>query len=135
MSGLKAALRRPHLPQIVRDVIQAVRATRSDPVSGRSREADALHAFAHLAHITIAAKGVLAPGDNDLIDAVETIAHRHLDKGSDARLRQALSRIEPFGLRDPVEAAHTETMLATATAYYYFGLAVGLVFAVRHRTN
>lgn len=136
MSGLKTAFRRQHLPQIVRDVIHAVRTTRLEPGSRRSPEADALRAFAHLAHVTIAAKGVLAPGDSDLVDAIETVARRHLGTGKyDTRLQQALRRIEPFELRDPVETAQTETVLATATAYYYFGLAVGLVFAARHRTN
>lgn len=98
--------------------------------NGRRRgEAAALANFAHLAQLSIPARGVLAPIDNDVIEAIHAVSSAHLGHDRAARaFRRSLRRVKTFELRDAVDAAHTDVLLATATAYYYAGLAWGLTF-------
>jgi hypothetical protein len=100
----------------------------------------ALAEFTTLAMRKVPARGIFDPGDRsepELFDSVEAVASRHLGLG---RAKKALSasfeaaRL-PFEQQDAIEQAALEVKGISETAYFYVGLAFGLVFALGYRAS
>lgn len=100
--------------------------------------APALAAFTALAFRQVPARGLFDPGirdEPDLFAAIEAVAVKHLELGK-ARtgFRQALKEARlPFEQADEVEQAAQQVQAVTDTAYFYAGLAFGLVFTLGYR--
>ena len=96
----------------------------------RPGQAEALRAFGILARVQIPARGVLAPIDDELYNAIDRIAVAHLNL-DDARkaLGGALIDIEPFTKRDEIEVAVNHLSAVLDVAYFNAGLAFGITFA------
>jgi hypothetical protein len=88
-----------------------------------------LSAVARLAVRNVGFRGVLAP-DPELYKPIEDLAKEHLEL-ADAKqeFSAALERVKKFKRRDAIESAHTRMLDVSDTAYYYVGLAFGLVLA------
>ena len=105
-------------------------AEQHDPDTDRTGEANALIACGHLAARIVPARGVLAPVDDDLYQAISAIAAQHLGfREVRKTFRKALERIQSFDERDAVESAHTHLITLSDATYYYTGLAFGLTLA------
>lgn len=120
----KATSLSPAVERVVRAAAFAAR----DGDRGRG-EAAALANFAQLAQLSVPARGVLAPIDNAVIAAIHAVSSTHLGHDRVTRaFRRSLRRVKAFEVRDAVDTSHTDVLLATATAYYYAGLAWGLTY-------
>jgi hypothetical protein len=96
----------------------------------RHREAAALRAFAELARVEIPARGVFAPRESELCEAIEAIATRHLGfRGPMKALRAKLATVEPFERRDAIASAATRVRTVSDAANFSAGFAFGVTFA------
>lgn len=101
--------------------------------------AEAFIALTSLALQKAPVRGIFDPGVRDepeLFAAIESVAVAHL-RMSQARStwRQALTAAElPLDRRDDIETAALQVASVSDTAYFYAGLAFGLVFIGTHRT-
>lgn len=96
----------------------------------RPGEADALRAFGELARVHIPTRGVLAPIENELYQAVDRIATKHLRLATARKaLIAALAGVEPFSRRDEIESAADTFRSVSDVAYFNLGLALGVTFA------
>lgn len=94
--------------------------------------ARALYELTAIAFTKVPARGVFDPtcrGDEELFSAVERVALAHLELASARRAwHRALDEARlDASRRDLVETAALELQTASDTAYYYTGLAFGLV--------
>lgn len=114
-------------------LVRVIRAANHEAKFGDGRrrgEAEALAELARLALLTIPARGVLSPVDNDTCEAIHAVARRHLGYGHASRaFRRHLQQVRSFRTRDAIDTAHTDVMVATAKAHYYAGLAAGVSLA------
>ena len=119
------------LPPLLVNVIEsAVDAEQHDPNTDRTGESGVLVACGHLAARIVPARGVLAPTDDDLYQAIDAIAAEHLGFHEVRRtLRDTLERIQSFDERDAVGCAHIHVVTLSDATYYYTGLAFGLTLA------
>ena len=90
--------------------------------------ASALHELAKLFVLIVPVRGV-TPVD-DVRDAIERIAVRHLQRGkADAELRRAVARVPGVTERDAIENACVQLLESGELAHYYAGLAAGITLA------
>ena len=96
----------------------------------RQREAEALRAFGALARIQIPERGVFAPTEDELYQAIAAVAARHLGLTAATKTyRAALSAVEPFAIRDEVATAANHLRTVSDVAYFSVGFAFGVTFA------
>jgi hypothetical protein len=100
--------------------------------------ARALADLAALALRKVPSRGVFDPsirGEHDLFVAIDAIARAHLDLGAAERAwRQGLHRAGlSIDARDRLERAAAQRQAVSDTAYFYTGLAFGLVFVCLSR--
>jgi hypothetical protein len=118
-------------------LLPIVRAAQTQCPSGH---ADALAALLILASQKVPARGIFDPGVRDEPDfylEIETVAKAHLEFGeARAAWRKALKAANlGIDLRDDIEAAALDVAGISDTAYFYTGLAFGLVFASPWRAS
>jgi hypothetical protein len=117
-------------PLLVQIIKAALDAERFDPGNDRGGHADALVAFGQLAATAVPARGVLAPVDDVLYTAFESIAVAHLSfREAKSELSAALQAVAKFEERDPIATAVTDVKTIAEAAYFYGGLAFGITFA------
>ncbi len=96
----------------------------------RQREGQALRALGELARVQIPARGVFAPTENELYQAIDAIAARHLGYAVAAKaLRIKLADVEPFAARDEIATAANHMRTLSDLACFNAGLAFGVTFA------
>lgn len=96
----------------------------------RPREAEALRALGELALVQIPARGVLAPSEDKLYQAIDRIATAYLGLGDPRNtLGAALTAVEPYTKRDEIEVAVNDLSAVLDVAYFNAGLAFGITFA------
>jgi hypothetical protein len=101
---------------------------------------DALKELAALALTKVPARGIFDPttrGEDELFSAIESVAQAHLEL-ADARKawRSALRRAALAAeTRDEVERTALQVQTVSDTAYFYAGLAFGLVFVTVYRAG
>jgi hypothetical protein len=118
-------------------LLPIVRAAHAECPAGHG---DALAALIVLASQKVPFRGILDPGVRDEPDfylEIETIAKAHLEFGeARAAWRKALKAANlGIDLRDDIEAAALDVAGISDTAYFYTGLAFGLVFAAPWRSS
>jgi hypothetical protein len=92
--------------------------------------AKALREFGDLAVWVLPIHGLFVPNNEDVATTVDRVAQQHLDLEAARReFKKALSVVEEFARRDPIESAHNHVRAASEEAYFYAGLAFGLTFA------
>ena len=99
----------------------------------------ALAEFTSLALRKVPSRGIFDPaarGEPDLFAAVEAVARRHLGLTSARKaLRHSFEAARlPFEQQDGIEQAVQQVQGISETAYFYAGLAFGLVFACGFRS-
>jgi hypothetical protein len=116
----------PEWPAAIRQIVLA--AEHECP----NGHANALHDMLALALVKVPSRGIFDPtcrGEDELFSAIEATALAHLDlAGARRAWRHAIAAAAmDTERRDLVEAAALEVQTASDTAYYYAGLAFGLV--------
>ena len=83
-----------------------------------------------MARLQIPARGVLPYSDDQLFDAIDDVAVKHLSlAAAREQLTVALSRIEPLASRDEIEVAVDHLSAVLNIAYFNAGLAFGVTLA------
>jgi hypothetical protein len=100
--------------------------------------ADALRALTALALRKVPARGVFDPGsrdESDMLVAIESVARAHLDlRGARKAWRRALADADlDLERRDALERGALQVQIVSDTAYFYAGLAFGLVLVAMGR--
>jgi hypothetical protein len=118
--------------QVARDSLPPLLLTIAETAAerGESGDAEALTAIGQVARVELLARGVLAPTENELYQAIDRIGRRYcgLAKFRRAFLR-ATASIEPYTKRDEIETAHNEFVASSDRLYFYVGLAFGITIA------
>ena len=114
-------------PLLVR-LIDAAQQAREDAAGRDIRgAAQALREFGQLALWALPIHGVFVPNNHDVSMIVERVAKQHLDwDEARSELRGALTAIESFAQRDPIESAQNHLRAVSDEAYFYAGLAFGV---------
>jgi hypothetical protein len=117
------------LPPLLIRIVEAAEQTAAQ-TDNRKEHAAALAAFGEWALTTVPARGVLAPASDADYQAIEKIADRHLkfDVASRA-FRNALAVVRSSTNVDELESAENWVRAVSDNAYYYAGLAAGVVLA------
>jgi hypothetical protein len=117
------------LPPLLVRIIEAAERTAADSDNHKGHAA-ALAAFGRWALVAVPARGVLAPSTDPDYRAVEAIADEHLSFRAARRAVQNAREImkDCAGL-DDLETAENLARAVSDNAYYYAGLAVGVVLA------
>lgn len=100
--------------------------------------AEALAALTNVALRKVPARGVFDPGaqgEHDLFVDIEAVARSHLElSAAEAAWRVALASADlSIERRDAIERAAVQVQTSSDTAYFYAGLAFGLVFVCAYR--
>lgn len=96
----------------------------------RPKEAAALRALGDLALTQVVTRGVLAPTEDELYNAIDRIATTHLGLGAARKqLGNAVAGIEPFIKRDEIEVAVNHLCAVLDVVYFNAGLAFGVTLA------
>lgn len=104
-----------------------IEALKGQETKDRPGEAAALRAFGELALIQVPSRGALAPNDDELYDAIDRIAQKHLGlRNASKEFHRATGAIEPFTTRDEIESAANHLRTISDLAYFYSGLAFGI---------
>jgi hypothetical protein len=91
---------------------------------------DALRELGTLASRALPIHGVFVPNNPDICVEIQRVSKAHLGFHQARReFRKALKVIEAFDQRDPIESAHNHLRSVEDEAYYYAGLAFGIVLA------
>jgi hypothetical protein len=99
-----------------------------DELVDRTGHGAALADFGQWALVRVPTEGVLAPDDSHAFKTIQEIAKRHLQLDvARAAVKEALSAIESFQTRDPIESAYNHLQSVYDEAYYYAGLASGIM--------
>ena len=120
----------PISPLLVR-LIEAAERSKED-ADGRDLRAvaKALREFGDLAVWVVPVHGLFVPNNDEVSTVVDGVAQQYLDLGEARRqFKKALSVVEEFAQRDPIESGHNRVRAASQEAYFYAGLALGLTFA------
>jgi hypothetical protein len=131
--GVKTAV--AEWPPVLREL---VRAAATECPHGH---ADALTDLTALAIRKVPARGVFDPsahsGDHDLFAAIETVGRAHLGLAdAETAWRQALKTAAlSVERRDAIDRAAVQLQTASDTAYFYAGLAFGLVLVCVYRVD
>jgi hypothetical protein len=121
MARSNPARRIAGLPPLLSRVIRAA-------AHESGERAAALSDLARLYMMIVPLRGV-APSD-DVRDAIERIAERHLRRGdADAELRRAMARVPGVKERDAIEDACVQLLESGELAHYYAGLVAGITLA------
>jgi len=129
MSASRAGAVSPLLVLII-DALEA------RPNKDRPKESEPLRALAELARVEVVSRGVLAPSEDELYDAIDRIATKHLGLGSRRKaLGAVLTTIEPFTRRDEIEVAVNDLCAVLDVAYFNAGLAFGVTLAELRSTR
>ncbi len=92
--------------------------------------AAALYEFGRLARLQILSRGVLPLSDDQLFDAIDVIAAKHLDlDGARGTLDAALARVEPLPSREEIEVAIDHVAAVLNVTYFNAGLAFGVTLS------
>lgn len=92
--------------------------------------AAALAEFGKLARLQIPARGVLPLSDDQLFDAIDRVAIKHLRlEAARKELDAALARVENSQSRDEIEVAVDHVCAVLNIAYFNAGLAFGVTLA------
>jgi hypothetical protein len=123
-----------HWPATLRQLIEAA------ALECPRGHAEALMELTALAFRKVPARGLFDPaarGEDDMFAAIEKVAHAHLGLGgARAASRKALDEAAlDLERRDHIERATLQVQTASDTAYFYAGLAFGLVSACLYRTG
>ena len=90
----------------------------------------ALLELGQLARLQIPLRGVLPLSDDQLFNAIDTVAIKHLDLGAVREtLDSALARIESLSSRDEIEVAVDHLCAVLNVSYFNAGLAFGVTLA------
>ena len=90
----------------------------------------ALSELGRLARLQIPARGVLPLSDDQLFNAIDKVATKHLDLGAIREaLGAALAAIEPVSSRGEIEVAVDHLCAVLNVAYFNAGLAFGVTLA------
>lgn len=96
----------------------------------RPREGEALRALGELARVEVFARGVFAPSEDALYQAIERIATTYLGLGKARKeLGDALIAVQPFKRQDEIQDAVNHLCDVLDRAYFNAGLAFGLTAA------
>jgi hypothetical protein len=107
-----------------------IEALKEQETNDRPGEAAALSALGELALVQVPSRGALAPNDDDLYNAIDRIARKHLRlRIASKEFYRATSAVEPFTQRDEIESAANHFRTVSDLAYFYAGLAFGITFA------
>ena len=110
-----------------------IEALKEQETKDRPGEAAALRAFGELALIQVPSRGALAPNDDELYNAIDRIARKHLGlRKASKEFHRATCAIEPFTKRDEVESAANHVRAVSDMAYFYTGLAFGITMMTTH---
>jgi hypothetical protein len=83
-----------------------IEALKEQEAKDRPGEAGALRAFGELALVQVPSRGALAPNDDELYDAIDRIARKHLRlRIASKEFYRATRAVEPFTKRDDIESA------------------------------
>lgn len=83
-----------------------------------------------LARLQIPVRGVLPLSDDQLFNAIDAIASKHLDlSGVRQALDAVLTRVQPVASRDEIEVAVDHLCAVLNVAYFNAGLAFGVTLA------
>lgn len=94
------------------------------------KAAAALSELGQLARLQIPSRGVLPLSDDQLFDAIDGVAVKHLDLGSAREaLDAALARVESLPSRDEIEVAIDHLCAVLNVTYFHAGLAFGVTLA------
>jgi hypothetical protein len=95
--------------------------------SDRRGEANALRALGELAVLQIPGRGVFAPNDGHLDNAIDEVAVKHLGfKVARKEFFGATSTVEPLAKRDEIETAANHLQSISDRAQFCAGLAFGI---------
>jgi hypothetical protein len=90
----------------------------------------ALVELGKLARLQIPARGVLPFSDDQLFDAIDAIAVKHLNlAAAREEMNSAVARVEPLASRDEIEVAVDHVCAVLNVAYFNAGLAFGVTLA------
>ncbi len=94
------------------------------------RVGTALAELGQLARLQIPVRGVLPLSDDQLFNAIDNVAAKHLDLGGVRQaLDAALTSIQPTSSRDEIEVAVDHLCAVLNVAYFNAGLAFGVTLA------
>ena len=92
--------------------------------------AAALRELGTMARLQIPARGVLPLSDDQLFDAIDAIAVKHLNlAAAREEMNAAVARVEPLATRDEIEVAVDHVCAVLNVAYFNAGLAFGVTLA------
>ena len=115
------------LPSLLRLLAESLDARRR---SEHHAVAAALLEFGKLARLQIPARGVLPLSDDQLFDAIDTVAVNHLRlAAAREELNLALARVELLNSPDEIEVAVDGLCAVLNIAYFNAGLAFGVTLA------
>jgi hypothetical protein len=90
----------------------------------------ALIELGKLARLQIPSRGVLPLSDDQLFDAIDAIAVKHLNlAAAREEMNTAVARIEPLAARDEIEVAVDHVCAILNVAYFNAGLAFGVTLS------
>ena len=90
----------------------------------------ALIELGRLARLQIPARGVLPLSDDQLFDAIDAVAVKHLNLAAAREaMNTAVARIEPLEARDEIEVAVDHVCAILNVAYFNAGLAFGVTLS------
>ena len=92
--------------------------------------AAALLEFGKMARLQIPVRGVLPLSNDQLFDAIDGVAVKHLNLAAvREQLTVGLARVEPLAARDEIEVALDQVCAILNIAYFNAGLAFGVTLA------
>ena len=117
----------PLLVQLIEAAEHAGRDADGGDIRGAAR---ALRELGRLALWALPIHGVFVPNNNDVSLIIQRVAKEHLDwEEARGEVRAALSAVQTFELRDPIETAENHLRAVSDEAYFYAGLAFGVTLA------
>jgi hypothetical protein len=117
----------PLLVQLIEAAEHAGRDADGGDIRGAAR---ALREFGRLALWALPIHGVFVPNNNDVSLIIQRVAKEHLDwEEARGEVRAALSAVQTFEMRDPIETAENHLRAVSDEAYFYAGLAFGVALA------
>jgi hypothetical protein len=128
MSRDRASSRKGLSPRLVR-LIRAARNAGQDAQGADIKSvARALEEFGDLALWAVPVHGLFVANNSDLCVVIDRIAKTHLAL-EDARrqFRKAVKVVESFEQRDAIESSHNDVLAVRDAAYFYAGLAFGVM--------
>jgi hypothetical protein len=117
----------PLLVQLIEAEEHAGRDADGSDIRGAAR---ALRDFGRLALWALPIHGVFVPNNNDVSLIIQRVARKHLDwEEARGEVRAALSAVQTFEMRGPIETAENRLRAVSDEAYFYVGLAFGVMLA------